>query len=280
MIHWPEKSPATAADYLFDWSGTLAEGEAIAERTVVGDGVTVVGGNGSIVAIDEVAGQGVSVQLAGGVLGTIARVTCTITTNSVPSRTFDEVAVLPIGGAAISFAAAKAYLKVEHDDDDDEVAAALRDAIDHVERSTDRILSARVVRQRVHGFTSRRGAAANAIALVKGPAREIVQIEYDDGDGVATTLGDYRLIDGDGAKLLPLIGESWPATLAGPDTVRIDYLAGYEPGELPGSLERAVKLLLGHFYRNREAVVVGTIASALPLGVDSLLERHQAPGLN
>lgn len=39
----------------------------------------------------------------------------------------------------------------------------------------------------------------------------------------------------------------------------------------PASFKAALLLLIGHSYANREAVVTGTIASALPLAVQSLL---------
>ena len=41
--------------------------------------------------------------------------------------------------------------------------------------------------------------------------------------------------------------------------------------DFPASFKAALLLLLGHSYNSREAVVVGTIASELPLAVDSLL---------
>lgn len=39
----------------------------------------------------------------------------------------------------------------------------------------------------------------------------------------------------------------------------------------PASFKAALLLLIGHSYANREAVVTGTIASTLPMAVESLL---------
>lgn len=46
-----------------------------------------------------------------------------------------------------------------------------------------------------------------------------------------------------------------------------------EPDEmgLTRDVEQAVLLLVGHWYANREAVAVGTIATAIPLAVERLL---------
>jgi len=46
-----------------------------------------------------------------------------------------------------------------------------------------------------------------------------------------------------------------------------------EPEEmgLTSDVEQAILLLVGHWYANREAVVIGTISSAVPLAVERLL---------
>lgn len=41
--------------------------------------------------------------------------------------------------------------------------------------------------------------------------------------------------------------------------------------DFPASFKAALLLLIGHSYANREAVVTGTIATELPLAVESLL---------
>ncbi|MDU4059461.1 MAG: head-tail connector protein [Pseudomonas oryzihabitans] len=46
---------------------------------------------------------------------------------------------------------------------------------------------------------------------------------------------------------------------------------GPEQMLLTKDVEQAMLLLVGHWYANREAVVIGTIATDVPLAVDSLL---------
>jgi hypothetical protein len=55
--------------------------------------------------------------------------------------------------------------------------------------------------------------------------------------------------------------------------VRLTYVAGYDPTELPPELTQAALMLFGHFNANREAVIAGDRAAAveLPLGVASLI---------
>ncbi|CAB5525831.1 Phage gp6-like head-tail connector protein [Pseudomonas putida] len=47
--------------------------------------------------------------------------------------------------------------------------------------------------------------------------------------------------------------------------------AGPEEMGLTPDVEQAILLLVGHWYANREAVVIGTSASDIPLAVDRLL---------
>lgn len=46
---------------------------------------------------------------------------------------------------------------------------------------------------------------------------------------------------------------------------------GPEQMSLTKDIEQAILLLVGHWYSNREAVVIGTISSAVPLAVERLL---------
>ena len=53
----------------------------------------------------------------------------------------------------------------------------------------------------------------------------------------------------------------------------LGYMVGFAVGSSP--LVRAAALLIvGHLYENREAVVIGTIATDLPMGVELLLAPY------
>lgn len=55
-------------------------------------------------------------------------------------------------------------------------------------------------------------------------------------------------------------------------TFKRSHTAGVIVGpNLPETARQAIKMLVGHWYRQREAVITGTIAAAIPIGVDSLL---------
>lgn len=71
---------------------------------------------------------------------------------------------------------------------------------------------------------------------------------------------------------------SWsPLTM--PSRYRVTYDAGFTAGtgdewEAPEDIKQAVLLLVGHWFENREAVVVGTITAEVKLGVDALIDGH------
>lgn len=104
--------------------------------------------------------------------------------------------------------------------------------------------------------------------LPYGPAREIVSITYADRTGGDQTVAPtvYRL---HGDRLFLATGQSWPSTAGGPGDVRIRYATGSEV--IPPSIQHAVLLMVGQWFRNRMAVSVGNTINELPFGVEALL---------
>lgn len=119
-----------------------------------------------------------------------------------------------------------------------------------------------------------------AWTLPRGPVIEITSVMYLDPDGVDTLLPStaYRLLQMEPQSIVPASGYSgWPATRCEPESVRVTYKAGYVLDADAGGEEMghpgitAMRLLLGHFYVNRSASIVGHDAMELPLGVRALI---------
>jgi uncharacterized phiE125 gp8 family phage protein len=265
MIVFPAKGPAETEKFAFEFGDVLG-GDTLLTEVVAAEGVTV-GGS----AID---GSLVRLVLSGGTAGTVAKVTCTVTTSG--GETFAEVAVLEIGGAAVSLAEAKAWIKKETDNEDALIGGLVRSAVGAIEAKIGKKLTAKIVTQTVDGFP-----CDGTIGLWHGPVSEVLAIAYDDGDGLEQALDSFRLVEGANAKLLPAYGESFPTTAIGAGTVRLTYVAGYDPAELPPELCQAVLMLMAHWYQNREAVSVapGVQAVELPLGVEMMIAPYRPVGL-
>lgn len=170
------------------------------------------------------------------------------------------------GEALLPVADCKAHLRVL-DDSEDELIAILRDAaIEYVERHCGVKLGPQT------GLTWKADCLPSTpsahVDLAVRPVTGITSIAWQDGDGaaVAGVLADFRFSEG--GMLRPVVGGSWPSNIGGEVVVTFD--AGYAADEAPRSLLSAVKLMLGHLYMNREAVIVGTISGEAPLGVAAL----------
>jgi uncharacterized phiE125 gp8 family phage protein len=270
MIDFAPKDPTEVVDYLFDWTGSLQDGEGIASEVTSVTGITL--DDSGVVNVDPGTANGVRVWLSGGTEGSVARVTCTITTDSTPARTFAETAIVPIGGGPVSLAKAKAHLRVDFDNEDALIRAYLSAAVSHVEKLTGRVLSPRVEEVRLDAFPL---TGSQRIVLPRDPVQEIVSLTYLDQDAASVEMvevdGEFRTVAGEPYLLFPELAGSWPAPLDESGAVRVRQLVGYEAGQVPAELTAAVLMMTAHLYQNREAVSVSnSLAVEVPMGVKSL----------
>lgn len=116
-------------------------------------------------------------------------------------------------------------------------------------------------------------------------ANEDTTIAYTDTNGTIQTL---RLSGGDFGYnfesvrpiLRPNYGETWPPTLAYPDAVRVSSWAGVAFASQVGEREKqAIDMLTAHWYRNREAVLTGTISKEVEFSVANLLGPKRIPAV-
>lgn len=121
---------------------------------------------------------------------------------------------------------------------------------------------------------------ADAIVLPGPPLQGVTWLKYTDSAGVQATMssGDY-VVDtlSEPGRLLLGYGKCWPmVTLQAGPAIRVRYVAGYgTPYVVPETYKQAIKLLVGHYYENREAVVLSPGLTAaqgqVPMAVDALL---------
>lgn len=172
------------------------------------------------------------------------------------------------GEALVSLDACKAHLSIEADETEfDELIKALRDAaIEYVERYCSVKLGP--VTGMVWSAEGLPVSSSDAITLGVWPVTQVTNIVWRDGENVEVVgdANDFR-VTAKGA-LRPVVGGAWPSGVAG--AVQVTFDAGFAAGDAPPALIAAVRMMLAHFFRNREAIITGTISAQTPLGVTAL----------
>lgn len=191
-------------------------------------------------------------------------------------RQGSKVTIKP-NGHPLSVLAAKRQLRIEPDDtdQDDHVAdlcAAAHSKIEHE-------LGYPILRQtrETHLSNFPRGP----IWLGAGDDLSILSIRYRDTLNVFQTLDPSAyVLDAVSrvAQVYPAPATTWPSTVCSPGAVVVEWQAGAEnPSDVAEDLIHAMKLLVGHWDQNREAVVVGSISSQVQVALDDILSPFRIP---
>ena len=167
------------------------------------------------------------------------------------------------GDDILSLEACKEHLRVDGDDEDFLIAALRDAAIEFVEQYCSvKLRSTAGIVWRSASFPVSQSAA---LSLCMSPVTEISAVTWRDGGGteIEGVPTDFRMTAK--GELSPAIGSAWPTGVGG--DVMITFTAGYEAGKAPPSLLAAVRLFLGHLYKNREAVTDRGTEGEVPFGV-------------
>lgn len=177
----------------------------------------------------------------------------------------------------LSVAEAKRQLRIEPEDIDEDVHIADLCAAAH--RKIERELGLPILRQTRE--THLTGFPRGPIWLGGGDGLTIDEIRYLDGNGNEQILGaeNYKLnAVGRVAEVYPAPSFSWPSTQCTPGAVIIVWQAGWATThDVPEDLIHAMKLLVGHWDMNREAVVIGSISTEVQAALDDLLYQFRIP---
>ncbi|MCE7982538.1 MAG: hypothetical protein DYG89_15210 [Caldilinea sp. CFX5] len=175
----------------------------------------------------------------------------------------------------VTLAEAKAHCRVEHTDDDAYITAVITTARVYVEQRCWISLCTQTWRQYLDGWPG------DCRALTYPPVTAISNVTYRDYGGNTLTLaaGVYTLTP-DNLCFCLAANQAWPTVALWPQwPIAITYTAGWAAAAVPTPLKQAMLLLIGHWYENREAVVVSagvTVSSgAVQMAVDSLLYLYE-----
>jgi len=170
----------------------------------------------------------------------------------------------------VTLADMKAHLRVDGTDEDTYIMSLITAARRQVEDRTWRSLGTETWRQELDGFP-------DVIELYRCPVAGITSLKYIDADGALQTMAntDYRSdLNSAPARLFPAYGSVWPVTRSDPVAVQITYTTSQDPEP---QLLHAIKLLVAHWFENREAVTSLKLLE-VPMALNSLLLPRRVYG--
>lgn len=173
----------------------------------------------------------------------------------------------PPAAEPITTAEAKDHLRVVTDDEDALVASLVKAARQLVERVTNRALVTQTWVLKADCFPT-------WFEMPLPPLASVVEITYVDPDGATQTLSSsvYEVdTTSEPGRVRLAYDQDWPSTRAHPQSVSVEFMCGFGDAEgVPETLRQAIRLLVGHFYENREAVGMNAFHE-LPMAVRTLL---------
>jgi uncharacterized phiE125 gp8 family phage protein len=184
--------------------------------------------------------------------------------------------ITPPAAEPVTLTEAKAQCRVDISDDDTYIGTLITAARMYCEAIDWRAFMPQTIELWLEGFP-----CDDEIELPRPPLTSISKIEYYDTAGtartLATTVYEADTISTPGAAHLKY-NQVWPSDLLRDyNAVCVTYVAGYaSAAAVPQTIKQAILLLVGHWYENREASLVGTISKPLEFAVTQLLGVDRA----
>jgi uncharacterized phiE125 gp8 family phage protein len=198
--------------------------------------------------------------------------------------------ITPAAEEPVSLIEAKLHLRVDANDDDALIASLITAARQAAETLTGRQMVTARWRLVLDGFPEAAcmgvssaqsfSLPAHAVLLAKCPVQAVVSIQYLDMNGSAQVLPESSyVVDSacEPARITPVFGVTWPASLPQIGAVTVTFDAGYGlASAVPEGIKSWVKLRVGSLYAHREEVSTLTRGRIDPLPfVDGLLDPYR-----
>ena len=175
----------------------------------------------------------------------------------------------------LSVSDAKAFLRVEHDDDDAIIAALISSARHHVEALTRLGLITQTWRVILD-----RWPEEGRVRPKLGPLGALlsVQVYNEAGEATALDVGRFTLDRAAGVIAAP----AWSLPLPGrPQAgIELDMEIGFGAADkVPQVLLQAIRMLVAHWYENRGLVAIGASVAMLPPSVNAMISSQRVLSL-
>lgn len=175
----------------------------------------------------------------------------------------------------LTTAEAKLHCRIDADEteENDYVGSLVKAARLWVENVTWRTLITTTFELRLDQFCD------TPILVPRPPLQSVAHIKYLDTNGTLQTWNsaNYEVdIYGTPGRIRPIATGSWPNVGAYQNAVLIEFDAGYgdDPEDVPEDLRVAMKMMVAHWYRQRESVGIANLKS-VPLAVPHLVAPYQ-----
>lgn len=117
------------------------------------------------------------------------------------------------------------------------------------------------------------------LRLGRAPVVSLTSITYVDTNGATQTLDATKYqadLATEPARILPVYGSYWPVVRPQLNAVTATYVAGYGAyTAVPDAIKHAMRILVSHWYENREPVIIGSRMDVLPQTVEFLLGPYR-----
>jgi len=175
----------------------------------------------------------------------------------------------------ISLKEAKQYCRVDHDDENSLIESLIAAAVDYLDGPSG-ILGRAIIDQT---WLLELDAWPSRLALPIEPVSSVT-VQYLDESGTETDVPENQMVIIDAPSARTVL--EWVEGFQVPELsdtrypVKITLTAGFGAAakELDG-IKVAIKMMVGHWYENRETVVLGVSVAELPMAVNALLARYR-----
>jgi uncharacterized phiE125 gp8 family phage protein len=181
--------------------------------------------------------------------------------------------------APLTLVEAKAHCRVDHSDDDAMISGLIDAAVSHLDGHSG-VLGRCMIEQTWELYYDNFPSGPLRIPL--GNLMAITTVEYVDPISAIYVTWDAANYEVDSVSVdgwvIPV--DVWPTPMDTSNAIRVTFTAGYgaAAADVPAAIRAAMLLLIGHWYANREAVVIGETPTPLPMAANALITPFRRVG--